>query len=163
MQNKFGLKDFVLMMLVMVVGLLTFMNMRQGDRQWKQNQDINSKVSTVEQQLAKLERNLLSGNISTAPRQNGITRSEATQGDESWARPGDVPVEWQPPVQFTSPPFDMDGYRLGGQFTEVFEAQPLKLTPVLAEDVYGRRIDDQVCETLAGFNPKTLELEGVLA
>lgn len=163
MQNKFGLKDFVLMVLVVVVGLLTFMNMRQGDRQWKQNQDINSKVSTVEQQLAKLERNLLSGNISVASSKNGNTGSQAQQRDESWARPGGVPVEWQPPVEFASPPFDMEGYQLGGQFTEVFEAQPLKLTPVLAEDVYGRRIDDQVCETLADFNPVTLEVEGTLA
>jgi len=163
MQNKFGLKDFVLMVLVVVVGLLTFMNMRQGDRQWKQNQDINSKVSTVEQQLAKLERNLLSGNISVASSKNGNTGSQAQQRDESWARPGGVPVEWQPPVEFASAPFDMEGYQLGGQFTEVFEAQPLKLTPVLAEDVYGRRIDDQVCETLADFNPVTLEVEGTLA
>lgn len=163
MQNKFGFKDFVLMMLVVVVGLLTLMNMRQGDRQWKQNQDITSKVSTVEQQLAKLERNLLSGNISVASGQNGATRSQGQQRDESWARPGGVPVEWQPAVEFANPPYDMEGYQLGGQFTEVYEAQPLKLTPVLAEDVYGRRINDQVCEFLADFNPETLDLEGTLA
>ncbi|MEZ6164299.1 MAG: ABC transporter substrate-binding protein [Phycisphaerales bacterium] len=171
MQNKFGLKDFVLMVLVMVVGVLTFMNMKQGDRQWKQNQDIVSKVGSVEQQLAKLERKMQSGSF-VASNQNsgGSSRGDTTQApsdslrDESWARKDtDAPVEWQPPVEFASSPYDMEGYRLGGEFTEVFEAQPSKLTPVLGEDVYARRIDDLVCETLADFNPETLKLEGTLA
>ena len=43
MQNKCGFKDFVLMVMVVLVGVLTFMNMKQSDRQWKQNQDIASK------------------------------------------------------------------------------------------------------------------------
>lgn len=165
MQNKFGFKDFVLMVMVVVVGLLTFMNMRQSDRQWKQNQDIVSKVGTVEQQLAKLERNLQSGSISVSsnPGGNGTGNGSVTTRDISWARPGGVPIEWQDAYNFASEPYDMEGYRLGGEFTEVFEAQPLKLTPVLAEDVYGRRVGNMVCETLAGFDPVTLEVKGILA
>lgn len=167
MQNKFGLKDFVLMVLVMVVGVLTFMNMKQGDRQWKQNQDIVSKVGSVEQQLAKLERKMQSGSVvASAQNSGGVSQGGSGQSqserDESWARE-DAPVDWQPPVEFASSPYDMEGYRLGGEFTEVFEAQPSKLTPVLGEDVYARRIDDQVCETLADFNAETLKLEGTLA
>ncbi len=165
MQNKFGFKDFVLTVLIVVVGVLTFMNMRQGDRQWRQNQDVLSKVGTVEQQLAKLERNLQTGQISITP--PGGAAHAGSQGvisnDESWARPGDVPVQWQPNFDFESPPYEMEGYRLGGEFTEVFEAQPAKLTPILAEDTYGRRVGDYVYESLASFNPTSLELEGVLA
>jgi len=106
MQNKFGFKDFVLMVLVVVVGVLTFMNMRQGDRQWRQNQDVISKVSTVEQQLAKLERNLQTGQVNIAP--PGDAAHAGSQGvisrDESWARPGEVPVQWQPNFDLESPP-----------------------------------------------------------
>ena len=164
MQNKFGFKDFVLMVMVVLVGVLTFMNMKQSDRQWKQNQDIASKVGTVEQQLAKLERNLQSGQISISNNgNNGGSNTAAASRDESWARPGGVPVAWQPRFEFTSPPYDMEGYALGGEFTEIFEAQPKKLTPILAEDVYGRRIADQVCERLAEFDPVTQELVGALA
>lgn len=163
MQNKFGFKDFVLMVMVVVVGLLTFMNMRQADRQWKQNQDIASKVGTVEQQLAKLERNLKSGNIALATNAGGNSGGTTASRDSSWARPGGVPIDWQEPFGLATPPYDMEDYRLGGEFTEVFEAQPAKLTPVLAEDTYGRRIGDYVYESLAQFNPKTQALEGVLA
>src|SRR5690606_1033251 len=58
---------------------------------------------------------------------------------------------------------DDEGYRLGGSFTEVFEAQPSKITPVLAEDVYGRRIYAQVVESLATWDPETLAMRGLLA
>ena len=165
MQNKFGLKDFVLMVLIALVGVLTFMNMKQGDRQWKQNQDIASKVGTVEQQLAKLERNLQSGNISISSggsTSGGNTGTEPKR-DESWAREGGVPVQWQKAYGFASEPFEMEGFQLGGEFTEVFEAQPQKITPILAEDVYGRRVGDMVCETLAEFDAETLEITGQLA
>lgn len=164
MQSKFGLKDFVLMVLVVCVGVLTFMNMRQGDRQWKKTQDLISKVGTVEQQLAKLERNLQSGAIAINTNSSSTNGSHTSGGrDESWARAGGVPVRWSTPMTLVNEPYEMDGYRLGGEFTEAFEAQPLKLTPVLAEDVYGRRVDDQVCETLADFHPETTEIEGTLA
>ncbi len=176
MQNKFGLKDFVLMLLVLAVGVLTFMNMKQGDRQWKQNQDIALKVSGVEQQLAKLERKMQNGSFVTTGKNSGVQNAgtstnpqnnpDITQPmyDESWARQDSAAiVEWQPDVEFASPPYDMPNYRLGGEFTEIFEAQPSKLTPVLGEDVYARRVDDQVCESLGDLNPETLKLEGLLA
>ena len=34
MQNKFGLKDFVLLVAVILVGVITFLNMNQSDRLW---------------------------------------------------------------------------------------------------------------------------------
>jgi len=204
MQNKFGLKDFVLMVLVVVVGVLTFLNMRQGDRQWQQTQDLSSKIGTVEQQVARLDRKLQdnsgsndetiaemgsqmtelntkiadlhralssgaltlnapAGSTIDEPAHDSTPASTVATGREGWARPGGVPIEWQPTVKFAAEPYDMEGYRLGGEFIEVFEAQPSKLTPVLAEDVYGRRVDDQICETLADFDPITKEVTGILA
>jgi len=199
MQNKFGLKDFVLMVLVAVVGVIAFMSMKQNDRLWAKTQDLISTVGTVEQQAAKLERNLqntqastdemlskadeigakvqnlddllssgaFTVNTSNNANSNRNTDSQSTQSENtgrgSWARPGNVPIEWQPKLDFANSPYEMEGYKLGGEFTEIFEAQPSKLTPVLAEDVYGRRVDDQICETLAAFDPVTLEVSGVLA
>jgi len=206
MQNKFGLKDFVLMVLVIVVGVLTFMNIKEGDRRWKKNQELLAKVGSVEQQVAKLERNFqgtdqkadeistkidsvdqtVSGLKATLesgaftiragsgdPSTNAPTIDQSTGGaqasvdaqgrDISWAHPGGVPIEWQPDVQFASDPHNMEGYQVGGEFTEIFEAQPSKLTPVLGEDVYAQRVDDQICETLADFDPKTTKITGRLA
>lgn len=157
MQNKFGLKDFVLLVLVCVVGVLAWMGMRQDDRRWEQNKTLLSKVGSIEQQIARLEAKLESGVIMTGGGANaGGVR------DESWAVPG-VEIEWQPPWSFSNDPRDDEGYRLGGSFTEVFEAQPSKITPVLAEDVYGRRIYAQVVESLATWDPETLAMRGLLA
>lgn len=158
MQNKFGLKDFVLLVLVCVVGVLAWMGMRQDDRRWEQNKTLLSKVGSIEQQIARLEAKLESGVIMTG----GGGANAGGVRDESWAVPG-VEIEWQPPWCFSNDPRDDEGYRLGGSFTEVFEAQPSKITPVLAEDVYGRRIYAQVVESLATWDPETLAMRGLLA
>lgn len=162
MQNKFGFKDFVLMMLVVLVGLLVILAMRQDDRLHEQLKKTADKTSSIEQQIARLERDLSEGVVrTTSSSQNGGTN--ASLRDESWAREGDAQVAWFEMPGFASDPRDMPDYRLGGEFKETFEAQPAKLTPVLGEDVYGRRIQDQVCEALGTLNPETQQLEGLLA
>ncbi len=160
MQNKFGLKDFVLLVLVSIIGVFVLMSMRQDDRRWKQNESLMNKVGSIEQQIARLEAKLESGVVVSGQRGGG--GSAAQSRDDSWAVAG-VPVEWQEPWSFANDPRDQVGYRLGGSFTEVFEAQPSKLTPVLAEDVYGRRIGDQVCESLATWDAESLMMRGQLA
>lgn len=159
MQSKFGLKDFVLLLLVLGVGVLVLMSMRQDDRRWEQNDALLTKVGSLEQQLARMETKLESGVVFTG--QGGSGAGPAPR-DESWAVPG-VPIEWQPVPGFASDPRDDEGFQIGGTFTEVFEAQPAKFTPILGEDTYGRRIQDQICETLASYDPETLVLRGELA
>ena len=199
MQNKFGLKDFVLMMLIVIVGVFLLMDINQGDRRWKKSQELLAKVGTVEQQIAKMDRNLQNGeevsqdiidgiaevgqkintldemlssgafsvNLSNDQANTGSSNSHSTDSLNnsrgSWARDVDVPIQWQPKLKFEVEPYDDQDYRLGGEFAEIFNSQPSKITPVLAEDVYARRIDDQICERLAGFNPTTLQIEGILA
>lgn len=170
MQNKFGLKDFVILFVVLIVGLIALLSMKQNDRAWKKSEGIESKIGSVEQQLARLESKLdegvsvsgvienLPANASGMPR--GSDHAAVVGGDPMSVA---LPVETFPRPRFASDPRDMDGYRIGGSFTEIFEAQPDKVTPILGEDVYGRRIQDIMCESLGQFNPETLELEGVLA
>jgi peptide/nickel transport system substrate-binding protein len=196
MQNKFGLKDFVLMVLVVLVGVFTLMNIKEGDRRWKKSQELLAKVGTVEQQVAKLDRKLqesqagnselltqisdVSGQVaslkemlssgafsvniaSSGSSEDAVKTDRSRPPREQWAHLGGAEIKWQPPVNFQAEPFEMDGYRLGGEFTEIFGAQLSKLTPVLAEDTYAARINDQVCERLASLNPVTLKYEGRLA
>lgn len=195
MQNKFGLKDFVLIVLILILGVFMLLNIKEGDRRWTKTQELLNKVGTVEQQVAKLDRNIQQGEIATKEVLDGVKTVEnqladldgrlssgafsidasgegsASSGTNtvggnsrgSWARPGGVPIEWQSKFDFAYEPYDLDGYRLGGEFVEAFPAQLSKLTPVLAEDTYARRINDQICESLADLNPETLQLEGMLA
>src|ERR1043165_35382 len=57
----------------------------------------------------------------------------------------------------------MPEFRTGGEFTEIYEAQPAKVVPSIQTDVYGRRVVDLVMECLGSYDPKTLRLRGQLA
>lgn len=158
MQNKFGLKDFVLLLLVAGVGVIGLLSMLQDDRRWEQNSLLMNKIGNLEQQVARLEAKLDSGIVVSG----GSVGQGSGSRDSSWAVDG-VEVQWQPEPAFATDPRGEDDYTLGGTFTETFEAQLSKFTPIIGEDVYGRRIQDQVCETLASFDPKTMKMTGQLA
>ena len=124
---------------------------------------LNFVKCSMEQQLARMESKMESGIVfSNNAGSNGSAGNQAER-DESWVKDPAVEVVWFDRPGFADDPRGSDDYRIGGTFTETFEAQPRKLTPILGEDVYGRRVQDQVCERLAEFNPETLELEGWLA
>ncbi len=185
MQNKFGLKDFVLLLLVSLIGVFLILSMVQDDRRWKQNQSLESKIGSVEQQLARLETK-----IDTVDRHLGDLETKIDEGvavtsvvgggvipgnqsagntnQSASVQPGDlmsIPLEVKtfPKPTFATDPRENDDYRIGGTFTEIFEAQPDKVTPILGEDTYGRRVQDLICESLGDYNPKTLKFEGTLA
>ena len=198
MQNRFGLKDFVLLIVVGVVGLLVILGMFQADRGWE-------KLSTVESKLSELEQILTSGDSNSAeldalreelvslkkaiaaqpthvhapgetvavtssdrgtPQPSTETDSGATASSEdrdtSWARPG-VEIAWQEPWTFANSPEDVPGFRRGGEFTDIFGAQPARITPIIAGDVYSRRVLDQCVQSLAAHDPITLKTRGMLA
>jgi peptide/nickel transport system substrate-binding protein len=166
MQNRFGLKDFILMVMVLGVGVFVFLGMLQRDREWDQVQDVKRNVEELEKHLARIESKLESG-VAVAASPSGTAPSGASGArgsgrDESWARPG-IPVEWQPAWDFTTAPASVAGHQVGGEFTETFEVQPAKLTPNIQTDVYGRRIIDVVVECLGSYDPKTLRMRGWLA
>jgi peptide/nickel transport system substrate-binding protein len=152
----------VLLVLVIVIGVIVLLSMAQNDRDRKLVQASLDRLQSVERVLlsisSKLENGLRFSSSASAP---GGQPQPASR-DESWARPG-VKVEWQPPWGFTTEPRSLPGFSDGGSFTEIFEAQPPKLTPYLATDNYSRRAIDIVTETLAAYDPKTLRLRGVLA
>lgn len=198
MQNRFGVKDFVLVNLILLVGLLVFLNMRQTDRAWTRNEDALGRVKSIEGQVGGLDRRL--GDIDTALRQSkeasdaakaelaaikqaiasGVTvragsgsatpaedsqadvKPETQARDASWARPG-VTIRWQPPYRFATDPRSVEGFRTGGEVTEIWEAQTKTLTPYISTDVYSRRVQELVLESLGTYDPKTLKTVGLLA
>jgi peptide/nickel transport system substrate-binding protein len=96
-------------------------------------------------------------------RASGRTIADAPRNTD-WMRlpESEAPIEtaqWG----FVNDPRDHEDFRMGGEFFELFEAQPPKLTPYLYSDVYGRRLVETVTQALGAYNPQTLKLEGVLA
>ena len=169
MTNRFGFKDFVQIVLLAGVLILGWMQMLQQDRSFRLQQGIESRLADLDRRLAttqagggaellakleKLEERLASGAVLAGGAGGGR--------DTSWARAG-VEIEWQEPWGFATDPRTEPGYAAGGEFTEIFEGQPAKVTPYLLSDVYGRRVTDRVCDSLGAYDPKTLKFRGVLA
>lgn len=157
MQNRFGLKDFVLLVLLIAVGISIWLSMFQEDRRWENVREVQQQIQRVEQQLSILAQRLEEGVVMHAPGAGG----EAAR-DDSWARPG-YDINWQSPFRVVNDPRGQERFATGGTFTEIFEAQPPQITPYVYSDVYGRRINDQVVDTLGRFHPAELHFEGVLA
>jgi hypothetical protein len=99
MYGKFGIKDLVLLALIIAVGALTIGNMIQKDRVWDELQTVRTLVAEQKQMMSQLRERIESGGIaSPAPTRAG---QSAGARDESWARPG-VPVTWPKPYAYTS-------------------------------------------------------------
>ncbi len=167
MQSKFGLKDFVLLVVMIVVGLSVWLAMFQRDNQKNDLQRALSKLSELSTQLARIEARIESGEVvAAAPQGAGGPSADSSAapaaGDESWARPG-VKVQWQPPLVMKNDPRRQPGYVAGGEFTEIYEAQLAKLTPYISTDVYSRRIHELVLGSLAVYDPETLKMRGQVA
>ena len=171
MTNRFGFKDFLQIVLLGAVLVLGFLQMKQQDRDRILQQDVLAKLAAIEkavsrqqapagllEKLSAIESQLASGVVVAG---GGGGRGPAAR-DESWAVPG-IPVEWQEPWSFASDPREVPGFAEGGEFTEIFEGQPAKITPYLSTDVYGRRVIERVADSLGAYDPETLRFRGLLA
>ena len=196
MQNRFGLKDFVLLVAVLFAIVSVWLSMSAGDRRQEMLQTLEKRLSDIEtrmftggsnsggdlaKEVAELRSAILNRPVHVIIHGGGAVGAVSTEAagaetmpsetprvasaggrDESWARPG-VAIAWQEPLVFASPPQDVPGFRVGGEFAEIFGAQPAKLVPYLSTDVYGRRVIDEVVDSLAAYDPETLALRGRLA
>ncbi|MCR9215584.1 MAG: ABC transporter substrate-binding protein [bacterium] len=190
MQSKFGLKDFILYVLVFLLTITVVFAMRQNDRNFErlsaleqQNDSMVQTLSQIRDEFAKTGNELVDALSETLRAEvqviqgqidrlgdsaSGISVSEgqsidAEGRDISWARPG-VPVVFPRQYEYINDPFEAPDYSTGGEFIETFEAQFPKITPYFYSDVYGRRIvDESVCEQLGRYDPQSLEMVGLLA
>mgnify|MGYP001432682936 FL=1 len=190
MQNKFGLKDFIVLVILLAVGLSLWLGMVQDDRKWKELRSTQAQLNSIESSLARIQRQLdtpandrsqldaIEDALADIQRQldAGVAVARNTTepdvrerpvrppagGATAWAREG-VPVTVATPWDFSVDPYEQDDFHPGGEFIEIFEGQPSKITPFLYADVYGRRVVDLITESLGWYDPQTLELRGRLA
>ena len=162
MQNRFGIKDFVFLVVLLATLGSVWLSMVQKTRMELAQQGVSATLADIEQQVAQVNRKLelgagvARGTTATSSAVNGVAT------DDTWARPGVKVEHWAAP-HCAIDPSTIPGFGTGGEFTELFEAQPAKLTPYISSDVYSTRVLDRVCESLSSFDPKTLRLVGALA
>ena len=154
--------------LLLAILVTQWLSMVKRDRQWPVLQSVADQVRALDERVSGIDAKLASGAIAalqasqSSGAMQGVASAAAPARSENWARAG-VPIQWQPEPGFSSDPAKVPGYKVGGEWVEVFEGQPQKLVPYLYADVYGNRVLDRVCESLGTFDPKTMMLVGVLA
>src|SRR5687767_5542165 len=74
MQNRFGIKDFFLFALIVVLVVLVVVAMKQYDRQWKVLNQINDNIQLQTRELSNLSRVLSSGGFAS-----GVPTTQGSQ------------------------------------------------------------------------------------
>jgi peptide/nickel transport system substrate-binding protein len=148
MENRFGVKDFIIIVLLVVVGVLVLIAMKQFDRQWDDVKSISARVDGQAQELRQIH-DALNRGIVVANNGGPTTQGVAANVDDPFARIR---------AATTQP-----GFAKGDWMIEMFPGQVAKLTPLLSGDVYASDVQDYVLESLAQRDPETLKWTGLIA
>lgn len=172
MQNNFGLKDLIVIALILGLFVSVWVSIYQDDRRWKRTEEANSKLEALEKQIVRLEQEVTRRPVVVAPQGGTRTPADGPSGEPTTAEAKPVSTDWlregvemtiSEPWTFTNDPRNDPGFVSGGEFTEIYEGQPPKLSPYTYSDVYGRRVVDLICESLGWYDPQTLKMRGLLA
>jgi peptide/nickel transport system substrate-binding protein len=145
MDNRFGIKDFFLFLLVAVVIIMVALAMKQYDRQYQLVRNINQRLDDQEDQLNTISRSLEQGaGFSPASRS-----SEQAQASDPFADLRKLRAEGK--------------YDRGDWFVQNFPGALGKLTPLLAGDQYAYVVQSRVLESLANQDTQTLKFVPLLA
>ncbi len=149
MDNRFGIKDFFLFLLVCVLIVIVLLAMKQYDRQWDELRSIRSRLEGQARDLRDIQDALARGVV--ADNRNG--------GGGATTLPADA----RDPFFRIRAAQLKPGYARGDWLVDLFPGQVAKLTPLLSGDAYASEVQDQVLESLATRDPDTLEWRPMLA
>jgi peptide/nickel transport system substrate-binding protein len=175
MENRFGIKDLLICVLVLVAIGLVALNMLQVDRQWKMLQDLGRTSDEHTRDLVKIEGALERGVSVAGPTTQGAGLSTG-QGagpagmDVTWAGPGmqspDVVAEdvaKRDPFRLIKQAEAMPGFSRGDWLVDNLRAKVKALTPFVAEDIPSVMVDYRIMETLCFRDVDTLKFMPLLA
>lgn len=145
MENRFGVKDFFLFVLLIVVIVMLFLAMKQFDRQWEIVRSINANVSQQTAELSQLRRAIEQGGRAIAS-----TQPSVSDGRE--------------PFPYVKKARQNPDYAIGGVLVDMFPVRVARLTPLgLSGDLYSRIVQNRIQESLGYVDPYTLEYIPLLA
>jgi peptide/nickel transport system substrate-binding protein len=154
MENRFGLKDLVLMVLLVAVIVVILLGMKQYDRQWDVLQAIQQQQGEQSTQMQAMTR-VLNRLAAAGPRNFG-------------GEPQTAPAT-QPTVASGDDPFDrieaaqkLPGYSEGDTLIEGI-TRIEKITPLCTQDAYGNAVIGRVLESLLTRDPVTLAWQPLVA
>jgi peptide/nickel transport system substrate-binding protein len=154
MENKFGLKDMLLVALLLGVLLMIGLAMKQFDRQWDEMKETRRMAADQTRELIAIRSLLEQGGVSIGG--GGERRATTRDIDVSTLDPND-------PFYGVKRATTQPGFARGDWLSECFPVKVPKLTPLLSSDLYASIVQARVLETLAYRNPETLEFVPLLA
>jgi peptide/nickel transport system substrate-binding protein len=148
MENRFGVKDFVLLVLLGGLIVVVLLAMKQYDRQWEVLRQIQKQGTDQVRELAAIRRAVESGGFAAqAPTFQSGGASEAAA---------------DPFPHVTAAQMKPD-YALGDWYIDNFGGKIRKLTPLLAGDAYQAVVEARVVEGLLYIDPYTIDFIPLLA
>ena len=143
MENRFGFKDFVLVVLLVAILASIWVAMKQYDRQWEVMRRIDENLTAQADALRELQRTLKRGVAVAPPPSNGAVAAATSAEDDPHRR-------WLAAQA-------QDGYAPGDWFVDAFAQTVGKLTPLVSSDAYQNAVESYVLESLITRDPETLE------
>lgn len=145
MENRFGIKDFVLFVLLLALIITVVTAMVQFDRQYKEVLTIKQQNVETAREVNAIKRQLASGIVTAGP----TTGTAASVGDDAFSviRKAEA----------------MPEFARGDWHIDNFGTKVGRLTPFVSTDIYQRWVEFQVLESLAVRDHYSLEYQPRLA
>ncbi|MEM9419449.1 MAG: ABC transporter substrate-binding protein [Planctomycetota bacterium] len=160
MENRFGFKDFVLMVLLVAILASIWIAMKQFDRQHETLRTVAEEVKQQAAAQARLER--LLAQIDSKIEEGGFAIG-AGQGRmpmlEGFVDPKELPDPFEELVRIKAE----DDYADGDWVVDAFSVNVAKITPFISRDFYGAVVQSYVVESQAGRDPHNVQWSPQLA
>ena len=157
MDNRFGFKDLVQVVLLVILIVSVWLTNAQYDRQWGQLREINNAIDSQNDQLRRLNQQLQQGVALRDHAAGGAQTQAADGGADADTQPGDVPPKQRDPFYRIEQARAQDDFAEGDRFIDVFGQTVGTLTPLVSKDVYASVVSNFVLQSLAERDPDTLE------
>lgn len=158
MENRWTIKDVLVMVLLVAVIASIWIAMKQFDRQWDDVKMLKTQVDQLTSvqtrtngQINEL-RDMIEKGVAINP--NAVTPTK--DGKQTDAMEVD-------PFARMKQARAAEGFAQGDWIIDAFGAKVAKITPHTYKDLYGRRVQDHVLEGLITLNPATLKYEPLIA
>ena len=149
MDNRFGIKDFILFLVLAAVIVMIGLAMVQYDRQWTEVQNIKGKLEQQAVDLQTIQRTL--------------DRGVAMRGGPATTGPSADAADLAPSQQRIADARKLPGFAEGDWMVYGLSSKIASLTPFLGGDAYSNDVLGNVLETLISRDPVTLQQQGLLA
>jgi peptide/nickel transport system substrate-binding protein len=146
MENRFGVKDFFILGLLLIIVVMIGLCMIQYDRQWTEIGKLNTNVSQLATDLATIRSQINQGVAVQAPATSTASTEPAVDPFASLHE-----AEKKP------------DFARGDWLVENFGTNIGKLTPLISTDVYATWVQAKTMESMVFRDPETLQYMPLLA